>query len=297
MFIKGVAVSFNYDLAFSRNLGWITPEEQQIIKKKKIAIAGLGGVGGVHLLTLCRMGFESFHIADFDIFEIHNFNRQAGAFVSTIGKSKLQSMKAMAKDINPQAQIKEFPQGINKDNVEEFLSGVDLYLDGLDFFAFSARELVFQKVSQLGIPAVTAGPLGMGASLVNFLPGTMTFDEYFGLSKAKNDQERAILFAIGLSPKRIQMRYLTDANRVDFENKKVPSTVMGCMMCTSIACTEILKILLKRGPVSCAPTAIQFDGYLNKIVRSYVPFGYKNPIQKIRFYIGKMVLTRRLKSR
>lgn len=191
MFIKGVAVSFNYDLAFSRNLGWITPEEQQIIKKKKIAIAGLGGVGGVHLLTLCRMGFESFHIADFDIFEIHNFNRQAGAFVSTIGKSKLQSMKAMAKDINPQAQIKEFPQGINKDNVEEFLSGVDLYLDGLDFFAFSARELVFQKVSQLGIPAVTAGPLGMGASLVNFLPGTMTFDEYFGLSKAKNDQERA----------------------------------------------------------------------------------------------------------
>lgn len=289
-------MDFNYATAFSRNLGWITQDEQQLIKQKRIAIAGLGGVGGSHLVTLSRLGFENFNIADFDHFEIHNFNRQAGAFVSKLGKSKIDVMTETAKDINPGMKIKQFPMGVNKENVKEFLSGVDLYLDGLDFFAFEVRELLFKTAHELGIPCVTAGPLGMGASLVNFLPGKMTFDQYFGLSTAKNDEEKSILFAIGLSPKRIQTKYLIDATRVDFKNRKVPSTIMGCMMCSSIASTEILKILLKRGPVSCAPVAIQFDGYLNKVVRSYVPFGFRNPLQKIRFYLGKIILIQRLKS-
>lgn len=292
----GDFLDFNYAAAFSRNLGWVTQEEQQLIKQKRIAIAGLGGVGGSHLITLSRLGFENFHIADFDHFEIHNFNRQAGAFVSKLGKAKIEVMAEMAKDINSDMKIKQFSAGVTKDNVIEFLTGVDLYLDGLDFFAFEVRELIFKTANELGIPCVTAGPLGMGASLVNFLPGKMTFDQYFGLSMAKNDEEKSILFSIGLSPKRIQTSYLRDLTRVDFKNRKVPSTVMGCMMCSSIACTEILKILLGRGPVSCAPVAIQFDGYLNKVVRSYVPFGFKNPLQKIRFYIGKFILSQRLKS-
>ena len=47
---------FNYDKAFSRNIGWVTEEEQQALRGKKVAIAGAGGVGGVHLLTLARLG-------------------------------------------------------------------------------------------------------------------------------------------------------------------------------------------------------------------------------------------------
>ena len=72
-------ISFNYDDAFSRNIGWLTDWEQQILRTKKIAIAGVGGVGGVHLLTLTRLGIQNFHIADLDRFEQANFNRQVGA--------------------------------------------------------------------------------------------------------------------------------------------------------------------------------------------------------------------------
>ena len=58
--------------AFDRNLGLLTEEEQLILASKTVAIAGLGGVGGSHLLTLVRMGVQNFHIADMDHFELVN---------------------------------------------------------------------------------------------------------------------------------------------------------------------------------------------------------------------------------
>src|SRR3954467_6277338 len=55
---------FDYDEAFSRNIGWVTEWEQQILRTKRVAIAGMGGVGGLHLLTLARLGIGAFHISD-----------------------------------------------------------------------------------------------------------------------------------------------------------------------------------------------------------------------------------------
>src|SRR5437762_5773317 len=83
---------FSYEEAFSRNLGWLTEWEQQALRHKRIAIAGMGGVGGFHLLTLARFGIGAFNITDLDKFELVNFNRQIGATVETIGRSKVQVM-------------------------------------------------------------------------------------------------------------------------------------------------------------------------------------------------------------
>src|SRR5687768_12387143 len=68
--------SFEYGAAFARNIGWVTETEQHSLAGKRIAIAGLGGVGGFHLLTLARLGVGSFNIADSDRFELANLNRQ-----------------------------------------------------------------------------------------------------------------------------------------------------------------------------------------------------------------------------
>ena len=89
---------FSYDEAFSRNLGWLSFDEQQQLRGKRVAIAGLGGVGGPHLTTLARLGIGSFTLAEFDLFELANFNRQVGATTSSIGRSKLDVMVEMARD-------------------------------------------------------------------------------------------------------------------------------------------------------------------------------------------------------
>src|SRR5437868_11391241 len=87
---------FSYRQAFDRNLGWLTESEQETLRHKRVAIAGLGGVGGAHLLTLTRLGIGQFNLAEFDRFEIQNFNRQVGATVHSVGRSKLDVMSEMA---------------------------------------------------------------------------------------------------------------------------------------------------------------------------------------------------------
>jgi hypothetical protein len=95
---------FDYATAFSRTIGWITATEQAKLRSRRVAIAGLGGVGGSHLLTLARLGIQSFNLADLDRFGTENLNRQAGAFQSTIGQPKIDVVSRMARDINPDPQ-------------------------------------------------------------------------------------------------------------------------------------------------------------------------------------------------
>src|SRR3954471_23195507 len=115
---------FEYGAAFSRNLGWVTAAEQERLRSSRVAIAGLGGVGGSHLLTLARLGVGRFHIADFDRFDVPNFNRQAGALVSTLGRPKAEVLAEMARDVNPDLEIRVFEDGVNRDNLDDFLSEV-----------------------------------------------------------------------------------------------------------------------------------------------------------------------------
>lgn len=272
--------AFDYTQAFSRNIGWITNSEQQTLRGKRVAIAGAGGVGGVHLLTLTRLGIGAFNLSDLDVFEQANFNRQAGAMMSTVGKEKVKVMASMALDINPELQIRSFDHGVNRANVDDFLSGVDLYVDALDFFAFEARQAVFDACARLNIPAVTVAPLGMGACHMVFLPGGMTFEQYFGF-EGVDDDEKAARFMVGLAPRAAHGQYLVNPSRMDLVNRKGPSTPMSVQLCSGVAGSEALKILLGRGKVLSAPHAVTYDAYLNRLIVTWRPWGYRNPISQL----------------
>jgi molybdopterin/thiamine biosynthesis adenylyltransferase len=282
---------FSYDAAFSRNIGWVTKAEQQTLRAKRIAVAGLGGVGGAHLLTLVRLGVGAFNIADFDTFDVVNFNRQAGATVHALGRPKTDVLAEMARSINPELRLEVFPKGVNAENIEHFFEGVDLYVDGLDFFAFDARQRVFEVCARKGIPATTVAPLGMGAALLNFLPGGMTFEQYFRWEGC-DEHEKALRFLIGLSPALLQRRYLAVPSAVEFLAQKGPSTPMACDLCAGIAATEALKILLRRGRVLAAPRGVHFDAYRNKMVITHRRFGNLSPLQRAALAIARKQLQR-----
>lgn len=281
---------FNYENAFSRNIGWITPAEQTIISTKKIAIAGMGGVGGEHLTTLARLGFQHFHIADFDEFEEHNFNRQAGAFTDTINQPKVNVMSDITHKINPQACINNFSQGVTTENVDAFLLGVDVYVDSLDFFAMQAREMIFRACTERNIPIVTAAPLGMGCALLTFLPGKMDYDDYFGFSSSTKKSDKLLKFLVGLSPSLLQTKYLIMPEKADFHAETGPSLAVAIKLCAGIAQSTVLKIILNRGDIVCAPKGFHVDAYLNKTVTTYCPFGYKGWLQRLKLIIAKKVV-------
>jgi molybdopterin/thiamine biosynthesis adenylyltransferase len=283
--------SFSYSEAFSRNIGWVTSVEQATLRMKRIAIAGMGGVGGVHLLTLTRLGIGAFHIADFDVFDLVNFNRQVGATMSTLGKSKVETLASMARDINPEIEIDTFPDGVSAGNLERFFAHVDLYIDGLDFFAFDARQQTFAACARLGIPACTAAPLGMGAAVLNFMPGGMTFEDYFQWGDLP-DEERALRFLLGLAPAGLHRRYLVDPTSVNFAERRGPSTAIACQLCAGMAAAEAVKVLLGRGKLFAAPYGVHFDAYRNKLVRTRRKGGNNHPLQRLALRIARRQFAR-----
>jgi molybdopterin/thiamine biosynthesis adenylyltransferase len=282
---------FDYASAFSRNLGWVSAEEQARLRTRRVAIAGLGGVGGFHLLTLARLGVGAFNLAEFDRFELANFNRQAGATVSNLGRPKLDVLIELARDINPQLEIQGFPAGVTAQNAEAFLAGADIFVDGLDFFAFEARSFTFGACARLGIPATTAAPLGMGVAALNFLPGRMTFEEYFGF-EGESPSEQALRFLLGLSPAMLQRSYLVDPSQVNFAEQRGPSTIIACQLCAGVAAAETLKILLPRGPVLAAPWGLHFDAYRYLYKRTWRPGGHRNPLLRLARAIARRQLRR-----
>lgn len=280
---------FDYLEAFSRNLGWVTELELERLRKMRIAIAGVGGVGGVYVRTLVRLGIGAMNIADIDAFELANFNRQEGAMMSTLGKPKVDVMAAMARDINPELDVRLFPEGVGPTNYDDFLKDVDIFVDGLDIYAFDARAGTHAVCRRLGIPAVMAAPLGMAAAVVAFLPGKMSFEDYYGF-EGVDDEERLMRFLVGLSPRMLHRHYLVDPSRIDLKTRRTASIPMAVHLCAGIAATDALKILLGRGKVYAAPHAITYDAYLNRWVHTWRPGGYRNPINRSQVALLKRLL-------
>jgi hypothetical protein len=287
---------FNYPQAFSRNIGWVTQAEQDRLRTARIAIAGLGGVGGAHLRTLARLGISRFNISDFDDFDVHNLNRQAGAFVSSLGQPKIDTVAKIALDINPEIDLRLFPKGVQPDNVDEFLRDVDIYVDGLDFFALPARRMVFAKCREKGIPVLTAAPLGIGTAFLYFSPTGMSAEDYFKW-EGHDVQEQYARFIAGLSPSMIQRDYLVAPEAVNFQEKRGPSTIMACDLCAGVMGASVLKILIGRGGVKAAPWGMHFDAYHQKLKFTWRPFGNSNPMQQLLLKFIRPMLRGEMKAR
>lgn len=287
---------FAYDEAFSRNIGWFTRLEQQTLRRKRVAIAGMGGVGGSHLVTLARLGIGSFAISDLDVFEVGNFNRQLGATMNTVQRDKCEVMAETARAINPEMDLRSFPAGVGEANLDDFLDGVDLYVDSLDFFALAVRRAVFARCRERGIPALTAAPMGMGTSLLAFLPGRMSFEEYFCFDDSRDDEHNLIKFMVGVSPSMQQRHYLTPDSAVDLTAGRVPSTVVGVELAAGVVASYAAKLLLRRGPVLCAPRGMHFDAYRNRLIKTWRPGGNRNPLQVIMFQLLKATLRKQARA-
>lgn len=290
--VRGLDATAFQDIAFSRNHGLLGIDEQDALARAVVAIPGLGGVGGQHLISLARSGFRRFRLADPDCFELANFNRQFGATVPSLGHPKLATMRAAAMAINPYLEIEEFPEGVTEDNLEEFVRGADVVVDSLDFFAFSIRRRVFMRAHALGIPVVTAGPLGFSAALLVFAPGGMSFDQYFDIQDGLSEEECFLRFAMGLSPRGLHFRYI-DRRRVSLKRRRGPSSYIACQTCAALASMEAVRLVLGRPGLRPAPAYLQFDPYLTKFCAGRLLWGNRNPVQRLKLGIARKFLLAR----
>ena len=282
-------LSFNYEQAFDRNLGWLSSEEQAILKRSSVAIAGVGGVGGYQAEVLARLGVGHFKLADPDTFELTNFNRQSGAVVETIGQAKVEVIQKRLLGINPDARIEIFQEGLTPSNCDRFLDGVHLAVDGIDFFEVERKFFLFEKGYGKKIPVLTSCPLGFGASIIIFSPFGMKYSSYFDLQPGMNEAAKRMALTYGLSPSPLCLGYMS-GKTVDPEAKRASSVAPGLMLVGALTGTEGVKILTGKSKIFSCPHVYQIDLMTRQVRKRYYPLGMASPWQRLRRAIFKRFL-------
>ena len=108
-----------------------TPGVHQKIKKSTVGIAGLGGLGSAIAIALARIGIGKLILADFDVVEPSNLNRQQ-YFVHQIGMLKVEALQKNIALINPYVSIQVYQQKLDRNNVEKIFKEAEVVVEAFD---------------------------------------------------------------------------------------------------------------------------------------------------------------------
>lgn len=134
----------------------------ETLKKKKIAVFGIGGVGSFVVEALARSGVGHLLLIDFDDIVTSNINRQIHANIHTIGQLKVDAMKERILSINPDLQVTALPSMYNKESSKSILTAdIDYVVDAIDMV--SSKLLLIEQCKEMNIPIICS--MGTGNKL------------------------------------------------------------------------------------------------------------------------------------
>lgn len=174
---------------FERNLGFISPEEQQVLLGSRVAIAGTGGDGGQLAIDLARMGVGNFTLADPENFGIENLNRQAGSNHTTLGRNKAEVVAEEILKINPYAKVDVFQEGVTEENIGDFVHGANLVIDETEYTMPEIGVMIARESRRINTPVSMALNVGHGARVINFHPEGQTLESWLGLDENASIEE------------------------------------------------------------------------------------------------------------
>lgn len=125
------------------------------LRTSRVAVFGIGGVGGYVCEALVRSGIGAFDIIDRDVVDESNINRQIIALRSTVGRPKVEVMKERMLDINPEVAVEAYECFFLPDNADEFdFKRYDYVVDAVD--TVTAKLSIIQKAKEAGVPVISA---------------------------------------------------------------------------------------------------------------------------------------------
>jgi molybdopterin-synthase adenylyltransferase len=145
------------------------PEGQQKLKNTRVFVAGVGGLGCPVCTYLAVAGFGHMTIADLDVVDLSNLNRQILHWDRNVGEPKVKSGLEKLKQINTEIEISAFQGKIDESNVEELTKGHDIIIDAMD--NFPTRYLLNRAALKHGIPFIHASVWGLEGRITTVMPG------------------------------------------------------------------------------------------------------------------------------
>jgi len=262
-------------------MGFWNESTQQAILNTEIAIAGNGGTGNLVGMELARIGIQKFKIADPEVFDDVNSNRVMSARFNTIGHNKAEVLKNDILEINPDAEIDVYREGLSIDNVEEFLASADIVINGLELtrpelgtmLARQARKRKQKRVLS-PVPMVDVEYIGHAGQGTVFDPTSiMTFEKFMGIrggDKAPLDEVADQFidpsFYLAYLPPYGDLKTL-EAIR---NGSPLPSNMIGAGVAAQIGLSEVIKLIRKRAgergvnKPTYAPEVRWYDAYTNE---------------------------------
>lgn len=262
-----------YNERTNRNIGWISEEEQALLKQKTVGIAGCGGMGGLLAQTFLRCGVGTIKIADNSYFDHSNINRQLAATREAAGQQKALATAKILRETTDDATIMVYPQGIQESTAEEFVTGCDLICDQIEFWAVGARILLHHYAYQQNKIIYNGNTIGFGTRLFHFNKDSLSMENCLGLSyqeasilekkiqdkTASVEEKRRVMDAVinGLMPRipdyasREECQYSNGSIFYDrLLNEEVVSIMASnCPMAAGFLANQVILYLLKESGI------------------------------------------------
>lgn len=147
---------------FVRTQMLLGAEGMEKLKRARVAVFGIGGVGGYVAEALARSGVGAFELIDNDTVALSNLNRQIIALQNTVGRYKTEVMRERILEINPQAQVQVRECFFLPENADTFdFSSYDYVVDAVD--TVTAKIELVMRAQEAGVPIISS--MGTGNKL------------------------------------------------------------------------------------------------------------------------------------
>lgn len=251
-----------YRAIFSRNFGLFTESEQERLRQSTIAIAGVGGVGGLAAERLIRLGVGGIKITDPGDFEESNFNRQFGSSMLYLGQKKVEVVYRQIRDINPDAHIFYSDSGImNKADADQLADGCDFIIDAMDHGMYRESILLQRAARSRGLHYLFTGAIGFGSIAVVFAPNGITLEEYDGFSPDIDVSKPAKLTITSNRVLPVIPSYAKDLTMIKESiagERPIPTSSIGAGLAAILAASEAINVILEKD-VPKAPNYTYLD--------------------------------------
>ncbi|MCR4658130.1 MAG: molybdopterin-synthase adenylyltransferase MoeB [Lachnospiraceae bacterium] len=234
---------------------------QKKLLNAKVLIIGAGGLGAPAALYLAAAGVGTIGIADADVVDLSNLQRQVIHTTDDIGKKKVESAAETMHAINPDVSVNTYYEFVNSSNVMELIKDYDFILDGTD--NFPAKFLINDACVMAGKPLSHAGIIRFKGQLTTIIPGKGPCYRCIFKNPPPKDavptcKQAGVIGAMGGVIGSLQameaVKYITgvgellcgylltyDALKMEFHKIKLPPRKNGCAVCSDTpSITELI---------------------------------------------------------
>lgn len=161
-----------------KTLDVIKKDELNTLKAKTVCVVGAGGLGGYVIEMLARLGIGRIRVADGDVFETSNLNRQLLCAERNLGKSKAKEALLRVKNVNSNVKCEMLDEPITQKNVMDVFTGADIVIDCVD--NLKSRYIMQEACQQLNIPLVHGAVGAWQGQVSTVFPDDKSISKIYG---------------------------------------------------------------------------------------------------------------------